>query len=341
MLTEPGGVYRITLSSRPGRRARAENWKGETKIAAALTTSALEKKTGVNRTTIYFYVRQGLLPEPQRTATGRSLYTEDHVGLLRRIGELKREGYSLPDIKRVLEKEIVRVQESETDLAGLEDERVRAAILEVASDEFADKGYRGTHVMAIIQKLGINPHIFYRHFPSKLDLLIECFVASSPIPVGGRIPAPEDDLDPGEKTLRGLTNHPRWHELSAALQQAIRAEGTIDPQTARRLADVWDSLMVNVVRDLQKARAQGPADQPDVSNELLAYALIGSHRTPRVRASWDERFSAAELVRAQLFVVFAVTAALSGAGDVYAKVAAYEERIQEVTEQMPVLPPAL
>ena len=137
-------------------------------ITAALTTSALEKKTGVPRTTIYFYVRQGLLPAPQTTDTGRSLYGEDHVALLQKIGELKREGLTLPDIKKALEKDIVRVQESEDDLAGLEDARVRAAILEVASAEFGANGYRGTHVMAIIQKLGINPHIFYRHFPSKL-----------------------------------------------------------------------------------------------------------------------------------------------------------------------------
>jgi DNA-binding transcriptional MerR regulator len=65
-------------------------------IAAVLTTSALEKKTGVSRTTVYFYVRQGLLPEPQKTATGRSLYGEDHVTLLRKIGELKREGLACP-----------------------------------------------------------------------------------------------------------------------------------------------------------------------------------------------------------------------------------------------------
>jgi DNA-binding transcriptional MerR regulator len=306
-----------------------------------LTTSALEKKTGVPRTTIYFYVRQGLLPEPQRTATGRSLYSEGHVALLQRIGELKRDGQSLPDIKKALEKDIARAEESETDLAGLEDARVRTAILEVATEEFAAHGYRETHVMAIIQRLGINPHIFYYHFPSKLDLLVECFKMATPLPIGQEIPASLEELELGEKALRGLTEHTQWHQLSAALQQAVRADGVDDPETARRLAEVWDALITNIVRDFEEARAPDAPDEPRISNELLAYAMIGAHRTPRVRASWDERFSSAELLRAHLFVVLAVMAAAAGEVDIRSRVASYEDRIQELAAQMPVLPPAL
>lgn len=322
-----------------GRRASAHT--EEAFIAAALTTSALEKKTGVSRTTIYFYVRQGLLPEPQRTATGRSLYTEDHVTLLHRIGELKREGQSLPDIKKALERDIAKVEENEADLAELEDARVRASILEAASEQFSANGYRGTHVMDIVQKLGINPHIFYRHFPSKLDLLIECFKATTPLPIGDESPAIMDDLDLGEKALRGLTEHSRWHQLSAALQQAIRVDGPLDADTARKLAEVWDALIMNIVRDFENVRGAGGSKDPPIPDELLAYALIGAHRTPRARASWDEKFSAAELIRAHLFVIYAVMAAVAGEADVRSKVAAYEQRIQELTARSPVLPPAL
>jgi DNA-binding transcriptional MerR regulator len=73
-----------------------------------LTTSAIERRTGVSRSTIYSYVRHGLIPEPQKTAGGRSLYSEDHVDLLQKIGELKRQGRPLAEIKRVLEHEVAR-----------------------------------------------------------------------------------------------------------------------------------------------------------------------------------------------------------------------------------------
>ena len=122
-----------------------------------MTTSALEKRTGVPRTTIYFYVRQGLLPDPQRTATGRALFGEHHAEILWKISELKHRGYSLPEIKQALETELQRARTHEVDLAELENDRVRNSIIDAASDEFVSAGYKATHVMTIIQKMGINP----------------------------------------------------------------------------------------------------------------------------------------------------------------------------------------
>ena len=274
----------------PSRRSSAlavEKERKEAGIAEVLTTAALEKKTGVSRTTIYFYIRQGLLPVPQSTATGRSLYSEGHVRLLRKIGELKRGGRSLSEIKLTLEKELVEAGENGVDLASEENARMRTAILGVATEEFVTKGYKGTHVLAIIQKLGINPHIFYRHFPSKLDLLVECFKSATPMPPAGVDAGEMADRDPVENVLRGLTGDWPWHQLSAVLSTAIRSEGLQDPAAQSRLAETWDAIIVNPVRDLESVR--GPqSEPPPVLDELLAYSLIGAHRTASMRASWDD-----------------------------------------------------
>lgn len=315
-------------------------FEGGIDIAAVLTTSALEKKTGVPRTTIYFYVRQGLLPEPQKTATGRSLYAEDHVALLHKINELKREGYSLPDIRQAIEKDLARTRENEPDLAVLEDARMRSAIVSTASEEFARNGYRGTHVMAIIQKLGINPHIFYRHFPSKLELLLECFQAATPLPIGAKEAREAEPHDFGERVARGLAGNTDWHRLGAALRQAIRSEEPLERETSRRLADVWDAIIVNILRDFEEVRQPGSPPAP-VREELLAYSLIGAHRAASERASWDDEYKAADLLRAHLFVFLAVMAALGGEVDVHARVAAYEPLVQELTVGKRDLPPAL
>lgn len=310
-------------------------------ISDALTTSALEKKTGVSRTTIYFYVRQGLLSAPQKTATGRSLYSQGHVALLRKIGELKRENYTLPEIKRAIDKDLARTRESELDLAGLEEARIRSAILSVASEEFAAKGYKATHVMAIIQKLGINPHIFYRHFPSKLELLLECFKAATPLPIGSiRQNGAGRPGDPGENVLRGLTSDMPWLHLSTALSEAIRTEGPHDREIKSRLAEAWDAIIVNILRDFDGLRKSEPP-RSSASDELLAYSLIGAHRTASLRASWDDKFNAADLLRTHLFVFLALTAAVSGEVDIYSRVARYDGFIRELTAEMAVLPPAL
>jgi DNA-binding transcriptional MerR regulator len=316
------------------------SFKGGIDIATALTTSALVKRTGVSRTTIYFYVRQGLLPAPQTTATGRSLYDEDHVSLLRKIGELKREGHSLSQIKRAMEKDVARTRESELDLAGLEDGRMRSAIIAAASEEFAANGYRATHVMAIIQKLEINPHIFYRHFPSKLELLLECFKAATPLPLGAEESRQLEPHDFGERVLQGLAGGTDWHKLSVALQQAIRSEEPLERETSQRLAEVWDAIIVNIVRDFDEVR---PPDSPPspIKDELLAYSLVGAPRAAYMRASWDDKFEAADLLRAHLFVFFAVMAAVSGEGDIYSRVAGYEPLIQQLTAGMQGPPLAL
>ena len=44
-----------------------------------------------------------------------------------------------------------------------------------ATEEFATKGYERTHAATIIRKSGVTPQVFYSHFPSKLQLLVESF----------------------------------------------------------------------------------------------------------------------------------------------------------------------
>ena len=310
---------------------------GGNEITAALTTSALEKRTGVPRTTIYFYIRQGLLPEPQKTATGRSLFGEHHVALLWKIGELKHRGYSLPEIKQALEPELEEARQNDVDLALLETERVRAAIIEAASQEFEANGYRGTHVMTVIQKMGINPHIFYRHFPSKFDLLLECFKASVPLPLA---PDVVDETEIGENVVRGLGVNGTWTHLSSALTEAIRTESPLPPETARHVAEVWDDITINVLRDFAKVRKPDSPPLP-VREELLVYSMYGAYRSTTMRASWDDKFTAEELMRAQLFLFFAIIAAVSGEVDLRPYMDKFGPALHEAAQKVTGIPAAL
>ena len=65
----------------------------------------LEEQSGMARTAIHHYFREGLLPEPDKTASNAALYTAAHVERLGLIGELRsgRLGpHSLPSIRRIL-----------------------------------------------------------------------------------------------------------------------------------------------------------------------------------------------------------------------------------------------
>ena len=63
----------------------------------------LERRTGVGRETIRFYIREGLLPEPQRRARNVAVYSDVHVQRLRTIRRLKEERFlPLDIIRRIL-----------------------------------------------------------------------------------------------------------------------------------------------------------------------------------------------------------------------------------------------
>lgn len=53
----------------------------------------LEKASGVGRETIRYYIREGLLPEPDRASRNSAFYSDDHVARLKAIKRLQEERF--------------------------------------------------------------------------------------------------------------------------------------------------------------------------------------------------------------------------------------------------------
>ncbi len=53
----------------------------------------LEERTGIGREAIRFYIREGLLPEPEKPRRNVAIYSEDHVGRIQLIKKLKDERF--------------------------------------------------------------------------------------------------------------------------------------------------------------------------------------------------------------------------------------------------------
>jgi Hg(II)-responsive transcriptional regulator len=60
------------------------------------------RSAGVNIETLRYYERRGLLPEPQREASGYRLYPEDSVQVVRFIKRAQQLGFTLDDIEGLL-----------------------------------------------------------------------------------------------------------------------------------------------------------------------------------------------------------------------------------------------
>jgi len=71
-------------------------------VSVNLTIGAVAKRVGVAIDTIRYYERQGLLPEPQRRASGYRSYGESSIVQLHFIRRAKALGFSLDEIRDLL-----------------------------------------------------------------------------------------------------------------------------------------------------------------------------------------------------------------------------------------------
>ena len=67
------------------------------------TIGKLANQAGVGIDTVRFYERRGLLPKPQRTASGYRLYDEASISRIRFVRRAKQLGFTLDEIEILLQ----------------------------------------------------------------------------------------------------------------------------------------------------------------------------------------------------------------------------------------------
>lgn len=68
-----------------------------------LQRAEFARRTGCNLETIRYYEKIGMMPDPPRTASGYRIYDESNVSRLRFILRARELGFSLADVRRLLE----------------------------------------------------------------------------------------------------------------------------------------------------------------------------------------------------------------------------------------------
>ncbi len=282
-----------------------------------MNISELEKTSGVPRTTIYFYVRSGLLPVAQKKAASRAIYSEEHLELLKLITCLKNEGLSLDAIREQVAPVVEAVTAANADTANDHAEQLRQRILLAAARLFPRKGYRGTRVADIIEEVGITPPVFYSHFSSKQDLFVEAFGVfvdwmrrslESQLPGEGGREARElarvADYYYGIKTVGfDLLFHVR-HE-------AVREDGALREVARDALKQMVGDDLENLVA-LQKENGS----KIPLVDELAAFGLFGAMDAIVMRACWDDKYDAADVLWTVYAFALGIQAVLSGLLDV-------------------------
>jgi AcrR family transcriptional regulator len=294
----------------------------------ALTIGELEAESDTSRSTIYYYVRAGLLPPAQKSSPTRALYTDAHVELLGEIRTLKQQGLDIRAIREELQSRVHDASQNGEDLVARQSEATRSAILRTAAREFARNGYRQTRIADIIAEVGITPQVLYSHFPTKRDLFAAAYRESLNISMSIIEPRLDGEEDLAVHLLWRMVGDYALQGLNPDLLYLSREAAYDDPETTRELRRAHEHVLSGQGEELEALR-QSP-DDPPFSDELVNYALYGAFQTMRLRASWDDRYSRSEVMWTNILLNIAVRRLYDGSIDVAAIREKYAALIDEL-----------
>ena len=278
----------------------------------AFTISQLEKATGVGRDTIYYYIREGLLPAGQKASATRAIYDKSHADLLREIARLKDGGLSLSEIRGRLGARVEKAADSGVDLVARQSEDSRNAILQVAARRFAKQGYERTRIADVCKEAGVTAQVLYGHFPSKRHLFIACYQVYFEWMSEQAQPAIDETNDLNARLAWRAWASYGIQSFSPDLQALSRVEA-VHPESELRgvLRDLFTAILDPTVQEL--AAERGSEAAPGLLDaELVSYAFEGALGNMQMRASWDDTYDKEDVIRNLLVMFMAVRAAYSG-----------------------------
>ncbi len=255
-----------------------------------LKISDLEKMTGIGRSAIHYYLREGLLSPPRRTGKTMAYYDAGHIEELHRIRDLQEEGYPLSLIREMKDGGVeVKGKADESHAADRKGE-----IMAKAVEVFARKGYHDARISDITRAVGLGHSTFYLYFPSKQAMFLECVDQVFQTMFSGVWEEIKHEENPLKRLkMRGeavLKYHPEFLDILHVLQGTMED----DPQLERKRREIYASIAKTVERDIEKAIKGGLI--PRVNSEIASYMLVGWMETAPLLLSEGRGYSVDDLL---------------------------------------------
>jgi AcrR family transcriptional regulator len=152
----------------------------------------------------------------------------------------------------------------------------RRQLLEVAAEEFARLGYRGTTTARLARAAGISEPILYRHFRDKQELFVTLVAEVGRAVIAAWRQALRGVEDPAERLRVMLAANPATHARGRGVYRVIfqaMTEVDGDPAIARRLRAHLSRLHDFVAEELAGLQERG-AVRGDQTAGDLAWLLI-------------------------------------------------------------------
>jgi len=263
----------------------------------------LARQSGVPKSTIHYYLREGLLHPPNKTARTVAYFDSSHLDRLAAIKRLRKD-LRMPiaflkeelEISKVLPTKSFNEKTKSKVVHEPKDSR-KLEIIKAAIKVFSQKGYHRAKVSDITQKAGISIGTFYMHFQNKNDLFIEVVEEVFRHIVGDAARHIKGEENLGKRlVIRGRTffeNYTRYVEI---LNQ-LRAEIASDEQWPQeKLNRMYKALTGPVIKEAREGIARGEI-RAGVDPELLAFALTGLIEVLSFRISLDNKYTIEDAIR--------------------------------------------
>jgi AcrR family transcriptional regulator len=263
----------------------------------------LEHRSGVPRTTIHYYIREGLLHPPNKTSRTMAYYDESHLQRLEKIMHLKM-NMRLPIdfIKRRIEEDEApasqkdskgQAPEKEPSADKMKDLR-RQEIIKAGIKIFSTKGFHRTRVQDITGELDIATGTFYIYFKNKRDLFIEVVDDIIRRLLGDAAKAIKNEKDFTKRMeLRARVfydNYLRYTEILSQLRAEVADE---DDWALKKVKNIYHKLTSPVIKEAKEAIASGYIRSIDP--DLLAYAMTGLIEIMTLRSTVDNKYTYEDL----------------------------------------------
>jgi len=279
--------------------------------------SDLELESGVPRTRINYYLRQGLLHQPEKTGLTMAYYDQSHVDRLKTIEDIKRDyldksgKYRMPAsllklrLKEHLlpEKEADKEETSEREPDHEFSAQRKQDIIDAAAILYVRNGYYHTSLRDIAREVGISPSSIYLYFPDKRELfgaVIDQILDRMNREVEEVMNA---GTDPWQTYLSSFQVYSDYYPRLGELVYQLRAGLVVNDEWAKhKIRDIYAKIAEILKVVYEYAMDIGVIRELDL--DLLAYYAISVAEASFQRLDLDDRHTPEEIRSFFFDVVF-------------------------------------
>ena len=257
-------------------------------VKPKMRISDLEEISGVPRSTIHYYIREGLVHRPDKTGRTMGYYDETHVNRLKAIKKIQR-NYINAKKKPYMPISLLMGKLEEADKASKrlrtgasngrdtrQDSRARRKreLIDAALRLYSKKGFYSTNIRDIAREAGISPSAFYIYYSDKRELFAEVteFVMRSMVKDFADVLRMEKD--PIKRGVRMLQifrkNYPKFAEILGQLRVGVCMG---DKWAKDRLNTIYKYFARIASVEIKRFIKQGVFR--NIDPELMGFFLVG------------------------------------------------------------------